>query len=194
MSREAAPGAGAGTPTEVTVTFLEMRSPPEGGAPAEAAREDVAVEHVVRPGVAFYRFLYEAVGRRWSWYERTRLSDAELAAILADPLVEVHVLYVAGRVAGYAELDRREPRRVELAYFGLVPGHIGQGLGRWFLGEALRRAWRTEPALVTVNTCTLDHPRAIPTYEAAGFEAAGTLTKHVVLPSGYAPGERERPA
>ena len=48
------------------------------------------------PSVAFYRFLYDAVGRAYYWLSRARLSDAELAAIIQDPLDEVHVLYVEG--------------------------------------------------------------------------------------------------
>ena len=30
-------------------------------------------------------------------------------------------------------------------------------------------AWRSSPEKVTVNTCTLDHPAALPFYRKAGF-------------------------
>ena len=35
--------------------------------------------------------------------------------------------------------------------------------------EAIDAAWRNGPRTVTVNTCTADHPRALPTYLRAGF-------------------------
>ena len=45
-----------------------------------------------------------------------------------------------GTPAGYAELDRREPPDVQLAYFGLMPEFIGKGLGGFFLDWAVRAA------------------------------------------------------
>jgi hypothetical protein len=45
-------------------------------------------------------------------------SDEQLAAIIQDPANELYVLHVDGAPAGMAELDRRRPDEIELAYFG----------------------------------------------------------------------------
>jgi len=152
---------------EVTTHCLEMRArpaaavlpPPPGVAIVRAA-----------PSVRFYRYLYDAVGAPWHWYDRRRMPAAELAAILDDPGTEVHVLWERGVPVGYAELDRTVAGEAQLAYFGLVPEAIGRGLGPWLLRWAIAEAWRPpEVARVWVHTCTLDHPRALDVYLAAGF-------------------------
>lgn len=153
---------------EVTIVYLEMWSRPDLALPP-LPRADVIVMRAERPPVSFYRYLYEQVGGPWLWYERRQLSDDRLAAIVQDPEVEVHVLHVAGVPAGYAELDCRAAGEIELAYFGLMPEFIGQGLGAYFLAWAVERAWQRDPQRVWVHTCTLDHPRALAGYRAAGF-------------------------
>ena len=152
----------------VTVTYLEMTSPDQRSAPPRWA-EPVTVERAERPTVSFYRWLYDAVGADWDWYERRRLSDEALAAIVHDDAVEVFVLRVRGVPAGYVELDRRVDAEVEIAYFGLMPGYIGRGLGPSLLGWALERAWSYRPRRVWLHTCTLDHPKALGVYRRAGF-------------------------
>jgi GNAT superfamily N-acetyltransferase len=153
---------------DVTIVFLEMHRAPTRPAP-EPPRPDLTIVRASDPTVSFYRYLYGEVGRTWLWYERRRMGDGELAAIVKDPAVEVHVLYVGGVPAGYAELDRREPGQIELAYFGLIPAFIGAGLGAYFLAWSIDRAWSYQPARLWVHTCSLDHPRALPTYVNAGF-------------------------
>ena len=123
------------------VTCLEMTTPP-ATPPRPAPCSGLEVRLARRPSIAFYRFLYAAVGEPWTWTVRRCLSDAELAAILDDPRVEVNVLWADGVPAGYAELDRRAPPDVELAYLGLMPEFIGQGLGAYLLDWAIHHAWR----------------------------------------------------
>ena len=67
-------------------------------------------------------------------------------------------------------LDTREAGCCDLGYFGLVPEAIGRGLGRFLLETAVHAAWDL-PGVerLTVNTCSLDHPRALPLYQRAGF-------------------------
>jgi GNAT superfamily N-acetyltransferase len=155
---------------EVTITYLEMLEQPARG-PAQPPRltEKIALMRAERPTVGFYRYLYNAVGEPWVWYERNQLSDEELAAIVQDEKVEICVLYYAGTPAGYAELDFRQEGEVELAYFGLIPDYIGLGLGSYLLDWAIDTAWSREPRRLWVNTCTLDHPAALPVYQKAGF-------------------------
>ena len=153
----------------VTVTYLEMTSPDQRSA-MPAWGEPITIQRAERPTVSFYRYLYDTVGADWDWYERRRLCDEALAAIVHDDAVEVYVLYDRGVPAGYAELDRRVEGEVEIAYFGLMPDCIGRGLGPALLGWALERAWSYAPRRVWLHTCSLDHPKALAVYRRAGFE------------------------
>jgi GNAT superfamily N-acetyltransferase len=119
--------------------------------------------------VAYYRFLYDAVGRNYDWSSRKKLSDAQLAALLEDPRLEVDVLMADGVPAGFAEFDRRVEGEIELVQFGLMPEFIGQGLGRWFLQWTIDRARSYGPNRFWLHTCTKDHPAALPNYLKAGF-------------------------
>ena len=157
-----------------TITYLEMTARPALPSVHPAAGTKYALLRAEQPTVGFYRFLYNAVGGDWRWWYRRQLSDAELAGILADERVEVFVLYVDGAPAGYFELDRRAQTAavggtIDLAYFGLMPHCVGRGLGRYLLHAAIEQAWSYAPARLTVNTNTMDHPRALPLYQKVGF-------------------------
>jgi GNAT superfamily N-acetyltransferase len=153
------------------ITYLEMLAPPKRPYAAPPAHLKLALIRAERPSVAFSRFLYNTVGEPWWWFERRRLSDRELAAIVGDPRYETYVLHVGGTPGGYFELDRRESGLVEIAYFGLMPDCIGLGLGPFLLDQAIRIAWLGPPVprRLWVNTCDMDHPRALPLYQRAGF-------------------------
>lgn len=150
----------------VRVTFLRMDQPP---LPSRDLPADVDVVEVAGCTVAFYRYLYATVGASYVWWLRRTISDAALAAILQEPDVSIHVLYHGGAPAGFFELDRRPSPTVNLSYFGLMPHAVGLGLGTAFLGAALHAAWTPGTVALTVNTCTADHPRALPGYLRAGF-------------------------
>ena len=153
---------------DVVIAYLEMTAPPtRPTVPAPPAK--LALLRAENPPVAFYRYLYDNVGEPWFWIDRRKLDDAALAAILADPLVELYVLYVGGVPAGYVELDRRTEPDINLAYCGLIPEFTGRGLGPWLLNWAVDAAWRHRPRRLTVDTCTLDHPKALAVYQRAGF-------------------------
>lgn len=151
---------------DVTVYYLEMQK--HDNAPAPLTRDGLTVLHAQRPSVAYYRFLYDAVGRDYHWLSRRTMSDDELAAVLQSPGSEVHVLHVDGSPAGFAELDFQSDD-VELVQFGLMQDFIGQGLGKWFLGQMIDRVWRTSPERFWLHTCTLDHPTALSFYKSMGF-------------------------
>ena len=153
---------------DVTVFYLEMLAP--STREALPPRAGLTVLHAKRPSVRYYRFLYDAVGADYHWLSRRNLTDEALAAILNDPLNEVHVVHVDGTPAGFAELDRRQPNEVELVQFGLMADFIGHGLGRWFLQWTIDRVWSERPPRrLWLHTCTLDPPAAVPTYTKAGF-------------------------
>jgi GNAT superfamily N-acetyltransferase len=151
----------------VTVTFLRMEERPPPGPPLP---DDASLVRLDRCTVEFYRYLYGTVGAPYLWWLRRTLSDAALAAILADPAVSIHVLYRGGEPAGFFELDRRGRPVINLSYFGLMPHQVGRGVGGPFLAAAVQAAWAAGGRTVSVNTCTADHPRALPGYLRAGFE------------------------
>lgn len=151
----------------VVVTFLRMDRAPMDAAPALPA--DVQVRQVANCSVEQYRFLYNTVGAEYVWWLRRTLSDRQLAALLRDPQISIHVLERGDETLGFYELDRSGWPVVNLSYFGLMPQAVGGRFGFAFLRHAVDTCWRMGPRAVTVNTCTADHPRALPTYLRAGF-------------------------
>ena len=167
---------------EVTITYLEMAEAPRLEPAHPPLNRRIALLRAQRPTLKFYRFLYDAVGEEWTWWERRVIEDERLRAYIQDERVEVFVLYVEGQPAGFFELDGREPGGIDLAMFGLMPDFVGQGLGGWFLNAAVETAWERKPGRLTVNTCTLDHPRALPLYQKVGFTPLRRETKTIVDP------------
>ena len=158
---------------DVIITYLEMYERPSEALAKPPRGKPVALLRAHNPTLGFYRFLYESVGKPWLWWERLVLSDEDLTAIIHDPLVEIYVLYVDGVPAGYGELDRRKRPDINLNLFGLMPEFVGRGLGAYFLTSIIDIAWSHEPKRLLVNTNTLDHPRALPTYQRCGFSPIG---------------------
>jgi GNAT superfamily N-acetyltransferase len=161
---------------EVTITYLELafgawtrRAVPPSSA--------VTITYEATPSVALYRELYDRVGRPWLWYERRLLSDESLGALLARPGHELHTARAGGDVAGYFELDNDE-----LAFFGLTPDHIGQRIGPWLLDRAIERAFARGSRRLSLNTNTVDHPRALATYLKAGFHVTRSEAKELQDP------------
>lgn len=163
---------------ETVVTYLEMTAARHHHVPPPANLKIMLVR-LDEPTVGYYRYLYDAVGRNHTWIDRKKMSDEELAAAITADGVEIWVLYVGGVPAGYFEVDAAEKEAVDLAYFGLAPGFHGRGLGKWLLAEAIKACWSHAPRKVTVNTCTLDGPRALPLYQKMGFAPVRQVKKLV---------------
>jgi ribosomal protein S18 acetylase RimI-like enzyme len=153
---------------ETTITYLEMMGPPPART-SSLLHGRIALLRLPKPSVPFYRFLYNTVGEPWFWYERRAMGDETLAAAIQAEGIELSVLYAEGEPAGYVEIDFRDREDVNLAYFGLLPGCIGRGLGSYLLSAALDEIWRRKPRRAWVHTCTLDHPRALRLYQKLGF-------------------------
>ncbi len=155
---------------EVRRTLLEMRSP-QAFRPAWAASENLTLRCHERCDLAFYRWLYDEVGRPYHWYSRRDLEDERLQQILWADNVTVWVLWEGEAVAGFFELrQHREEQSVELVYLGLRPGFCGRGLGKHLLSLAIAQAWQLpQVQRLWVHTCTLDSPAALPNYQKRGF-------------------------
>jgi GNAT superfamily N-acetyltransferase len=169
-------------PVEVVRTYLEMTSPDDLRAGSSTLPSDVTLRREW-PEPARYRFLYAAVGDAHHWRDRNAWSDDDLAGYLRRASVSVWVLARGDDPLGYVELVRDDgDGSVEIAYFGLLPAAIGQGMGGAFLAEAVRRAWSLDATRVWLHTCTLDHPAALPNYLARGFRVTRTERYHTDLP------------
>jgi GNAT superfamily N-acetyltransferase len=167
-----------------TVTYLAMEHRPAGSPPPPPLLK-AALLKCDRPPVHFYRYLYDAVGRPWYWIERRLWSDDRLKAHLAEPKVALYCLYIGGVPAGMAELDFREPNIGQICYFGLTPEFIGRRIGPWFLHQVVELGWSEPIVRLLVNTCTLDHRRALPAYQRVGFVAYARTERTVVVPRDY---------
>jgi ribosomal protein S18 acetylase RimI-like enzyme len=151
----------------VTTIFLELFE-----APASTARPLPPGTEVVREDAidaATYLSLYDEVGAPWLWYERSDLGERELQSLLDDPAVSVYTLRVDDHRAGYVEYQRKSADEIQILYFGLAPAYIGRGLGPAFLDWSVRRAFDEGTRRLWLHTCTLDHPRALGTYQDLGF-------------------------
>jgi GNAT superfamily N-acetyltransferase len=167
-------------PVEVTVTHLEMTVPPAHYPPLPIGHPIALLKARDIP-LHFYRYLQDRVGRDWTWVNALRLSDQELAARLHAPERDIRVLYFDGAPAGFFELATDLPDKVEIAYFGMMAHATGQGFGRWFLGAAIETAWSYKPERVVLQTCTEDHPAALPLYQKMGF-APVSQTRETLVP------------
>ncbi|WP_372922228.1 GNAT family N-acetyltransferase [Roseovarius sp.] len=172
----------AGTEVSFRITYLEMQDDP--GLDAPEMPEGVRLEHAVNPPVRFFLTMYEAVGRDYEWRDRFDQAEKDpekLAGFVGDPLVEMWVAYAKGWPQGFFMLDRRESGVCDLAYFGLVPEAVGTGLGGTLLRTAIAKGWTRGVSKMTVNTCTLDHPRALDLYQKMGFRPVAAEDRTRVL-------------
>jgi len=160
----------AGDRVEAVVTYLAMDARPGFPRPHLPLGPASALIAAERPPVWYFLDLYDAVGAGWEWTDRHAQPKAELEAFLHDPAVTLYTFVRAGWPHGFFLLDARTPEVVDLAFLGLVPEAIGRGLGSFLLQTAVHAGWdRPGTARMTVNTNTLDHPRALPLYQKAGF-------------------------
>jgi GNAT superfamily N-acetyltransferase len=168
-------------PVEVVITYLEMRARPGFPRPHLPTGPVSALMHAERPPTWYFLDLYYRVGRDYHWTDQHDAPAEQLAAFLHDPAVALYTLMRAGWPHGFFVLDGRDPERCDLAYFGLVPEAIGRGLGTFLLQTAVHTAWdRPGTTCVSVNTNSLDHPRALPLYQKAGFEPVRREITHRV--------------
>lgn len=168
-------------PDTLITIYLEMTSSADF-RPGFIRADDFQILQLQQPDVEFYRFLYRSVGGKWRWRDRLALTDSELEAILANPLVTVDVLYAGGAPAGYVELARQEGD-TEIAYFGLRESHMGRGYGKHLLSYGIARAWEDGARRVWVHTCNLDGPHALENYLKRGFKIYDE--QHEPMPQAY---------
>eukprot|EP00243_Klebsormidium_subtile_P003560 TRINITY_DN17006_c0_g1_i1.p1 TRINITY_DN17006_c0_g1~~TRINITY_DN17006_c0_g1_i1.p1 ORF type:complete len:219 (+),score=0.86 TRINITY_DN17006_c0_g1_i1:225-881(+) len=153
--------------------------------------------------ISFLHHLYSEVGRDLHWEDRLNWSAEQYQELISQPGFGLHVLYVDGEPAGYAELltsKRFEPDGITMevdasiseegtagyiAYFGLLSRYRGRGLGKLALELAIDAAWKAASsetdgktcAYIWLHTCWLDlQPTALLNYMKRGFKVLGRDT------------------
>lgn len=176
--------------------------------------------HNLPPGVEFkevpassltpslLHYFYTEVGRDLHWEDRLKWTAEQYRELIANPGFALHILYVDGAPAGYAELitgkqfssegvtlepDARLPNEGtvgSIAYFGLLKEFHGRGLGKLALRCAIDATWKAAAketgkcAYVWLHTCSLDlQPVALSNYVKRGFRVLGrdSYVHHCVL-------------
>jgi thiosulfate/3-mercaptopyruvate sulfurtransferase len=161
------------------ITELEMKSRPARREPLPIGSK-VSLLKARSMVPSFYRYLYREVGKPHHWFIRRGMSDEQLKNVLSSNSSEVWVLYVDGCPAGFFELDfELMPDRAEIQYFGLIAEYQGRGLAKFMLSEAINAAWERAPQIVSIQTNTLDSPKALVLYQKAGFEPVGTYDEMI---------------
>ena len=172
----------AGDEVDCVVTFLEMTERPGYPRPHLPPGPAAALIAAEAPPAWYFLALYDAVGAAYEWTDQHARPRAELEDFLADPAVTLFTFMRAGWPHGFFILDGREAGVCDLDLFGLAPEAVGRGLGTFLLHTAVHAAWdRPEVERVTVNTNSLDHPRALPLYQQAGFAPVRRETRRRLL-------------
>lgn len=156
------------------VTHLEMNERINFSASAPVGMT-LALMRAKNCPVHFYRYLYERVGKAHHWNIRRKQNDDAVAQIIQSNETVLHILYVDGCPAGFAETNlRMMPAVAEILYFGLMVEFQGRGLARFFLADVIANAWDQDPQKLIIQTNTLDSPRALQLYQKLGFEPVRT--------------------
>lgn len=162
----------------VTITYLEMTERPAYPRPHLPPGPPAMLLRAERPPAWWFLTLYRTVGAPYRWTDWLEVPQADVAEFVQNPDVALYTLMRGGWPAGFFVLDYRTRARCTLAYLGLVPQAVGRGLGRYLLREAVHLAWDGDGVeVVAVETCTLDHPRALGLYQSAGFSPVSQATR-----------------
>jgi GNAT superfamily N-acetyltransferase len=151
-----------------TVTYLEMTAPDQlRPAPAVPAL-GLSLLDRTSPLV---RTVQARVGAAHGWRSATRTEAEWQQKFDQYPLRQYWLLTHRTAPAGVAYLEPQPGGEVELTAFGLLPEHLGTGLGGYALTLALRQAWATadDVTRVWLHTSSDDHPRALANYHRRGL-------------------------
>jgi GNAT superfamily N-acetyltransferase len=156
---------------QVQITYLHQSQRPARQAPPRPPGV-TALMRAETPTTHFYRYLFDRVGAPHKWTSRRYMTEDKLVRIIQDPDVYIYVPYFRGSPCGLGEIDARETMetgKAEIKFLGLIPEVQGMGIGRWFLHNIIDLAWSLSPRKVMIETCSADHPAALPLYQKFGF-------------------------
>jgi GNAT superfamily N-acetyltransferase len=152
--------------SDETLYHLEIRSQadvqPEQPVPADLVLIEQRSLGVVREATL-------AIGQPYDWPSQ-HWDDRRWADYMRREGLRHWTAERGGDVVGLASL-RFEHDEVELDTFGLIPRHVGTGLGRAFLTLVIDLVWREAPDArrLWLHTSSADHPHALRNYRRRGF-------------------------
>lgn len=159
---------------EVSIYYLKMNKLPNTYS---LDNDGLSLLKIERPiSIERYLELYKEVGDNYQWTDRLQLSKHQLSQVINNSKTSIYLLNFEDRTVGFSELVQ-ENNYVELLYFGLLPNEIGKGFGTLFLRKIIEKAWTLHPQWVQLNTCSLDHPKALSLYQSLGFVIQKTKIK-----------------
>ena len=168
-------------PRTVVTTWLELPAPADFRPPA-VVPPNLTLSGPANQSPELNRFFYTAIGGDWCWTDRLGWTYDQWAEWLSRPGYCTVVLSIDGIPAGYAELSQSNDGAVEIVYFGLLPQWTGRGLGGAALTLVVQRAWEMGATRIVLNTCSLDHPRALDNYRARGFHFLRSVESVKIVP------------
>jgi len=114
------------------------------------------------------QFFYRWIGESWAWLDKRDWPIAQWEEYAQT--VRLFIVYLEQTPVGYYELGVSElANAIELNYFGLADVALGRGIGSYALEHAQASAKAAGANVLTVNTCSWDHPAALANYLARGF-------------------------
>ncbi len=158
------------TRLQTKVSYLSMAPP---YPPLDGTLEwptGIKFNKVESIGLDVYRTLYDAVGRQWHWVNRRHLNDQQLASFVHHPATDIYLLSRDEAAIGYVEVNYKLFPQVEIVFVGLIDSEIGNGLGALMVKNTLQIIQARKPQRIIIQTCTLDHPSALPLYQKLGFK------------------------
>lgn len=156
-------------PGRLAVFTMFLRHPLRNVPQPASLPDGFRLERISGDEIIRYRQLFRAIGQDWLWFGRLKLDDAALASLLSHADHEAMILVDRHGDCGLVELDFREDEP-ELAYLGLLPRLIGQGVGRALAELALARAIARGAPSLMVHTCSFDAPGSLGFYRKMGFD------------------------
>lgn len=136
-------------------------------APKRISLRPTRTEQDLRP-------VYDSLADEWGWpaWDDWRVG-------FARPGRHYALILVGGTPAGLAKSIDHGKGVVQIDNFGLIAPFVGRGFGGESLTRVVESAWELAlrdraSGLVWLHTCNWDHPRALQSYQARGFEVVLT--------------------
>jgi RimJ/RimL family protein N-acetyltransferase len=150
------------------VTYVEMteREQLKAAAPVEGlSLEQIEWDPRLVPE------MLARIGAPYGWKSARRSAEEWAAWRDESPQRTFWLLVLHGEPVGIVTYEPHPDGDVEILSFGLVPEHVGEGLGSYALTLGVRQAWEVQPEVrrVWLHTSSFDHPNALPNYERRGF-------------------------
>ena len=175
----------------VTISYLRLMRDDFMVLPNANLPHQSYIHFIEKPDIGLFRFLYHEVGHPWRWYEQHELSDETIERRLHADDSQFYLLYPQAKMArierqdimGFCEFSCCHSISPNVFLYGLCAPYQGKGLGRRFLYQLLAQQFLDDKVdSITIDTCTLDHPSALPIYQSLGFKKFDEMRKQIQDP------------